>query len=297
MIIIGGSSNPILAEGIADKLGCDCIISNTKKFADQELKVEIDWDLHCEDVIILQSTTRPVNDHLIELLLLADTAKRAGCNSITAVIPYFGYSRQDRPSYEYGPISASLVARLIETSGVDKVVTLDMHSKQSEGFFKIGVKNIDTTNIFIDAFQENSNYIVVSPDIGGLPRARTLASKMGTEIAIINKMRDIQGNPIISDVIGNVAGKNCLVIDDIVDTGDTLCKAAKFLMQSGAISVSACATHAVFSGGSIDKIRRAGFAEFFVTDTIHNQNLPSFVNVIETSDLIVKALLKSKNAN
>lgn len=297
MIVIGGSSHPILAEVVAGKLGCDCIIANTKKFADQELKIQIDRDLHGEDVIILQSTTRPANDNLMELLLLADTARRAGCNSITAVIPYFGYGRQDRPSYEYGPISASLVARLIETSGVDKVVTLDMHSKQSEGFFKIGVKNIDTTDLFIDVLQKNNNYTVVSPDIGGLQRAMAMASKLGTEIAVINKMRDIQGKCIMSDVIGNVAGKDCLVIDDIVDTGDTLCEAAKYLMQSGASSIRAYITHAVFSGNSIDKISRAGFVEFFITDTIHHQNLPTFVNVIQTSDLIVKALLKYKDVN
>ncbi|PPE03396.1 ribose-phosphate diphosphokinase [Holospora curviuscula] len=292
MIIIGGSSHPILAQQIAGKLGCDCIIANTKKFADQELKVQVNKDLYGEDVIILQSTTRPANDHLMELLLLADTAKRAGCNSITAVIPYFGYGRQDRPSYEYGPISASLVARIIEISGIDKVVTVDMHSKQSEGFFKIGVKNLDSTDCFINALQKNSNYMVISPDVGGLPRARILASKLETVLAIINKTRDLQGKCIMSDVIGNVTGKDCIIIDDIVDTGGTLCEAGKLLMQSGANSVSACITHAVFSENCIDRISRAGFAEFFITDTVHHQNLPSFINVIQTSELIVKALLK-----
>ncbi len=292
MIIIGGSSHPILAQQIAGKLGCDCIIANTKKFADQELKIQVNKDLHSEDVVILQSTTRPVNDYLMELLLLADTAKRAGCNSITAVIPYLGYSRQDRPSYQYGPISASLVARLVETSGVDKVVTIDMHSKQSEGFFKIGVKNLDPTDLFVNVLQKNSNYMVISPDIGGLPRARVLASKLGTDLAIINKTRDLEGKCTMSEVIGNVIGKDCIIIDDIADTGGTLCEAGKLLMQSGANSVNACITHAVFSENCIDIISRAGFAEFFITDTVHHQNLPSFINVIQTSELIVKALLK-----
>ncbi|RZI47637.1 ribose-phosphate pyrophosphokinase [Rickettsiales endosymbiont of Peranema trichophorum] len=292
MIIIGGSSHPTFAQQIAGKLGYDCIIANTKKFADRELKVQVNKDLYGEDVIILQSTTKPANDHLMELLLLADTARRAGCNSITAVIPYFGYGRQDRASYEYGPISASLVARLIETSGIDKVVTIDMHSKQSEGFFKIRVKNLDPTDFFAKEFRHSDNYIVISPDVGGLARARVLGSKLGTDLAIINKTRDPQGKCIMSHVIGNVTGKNCIIIDDIVDTGGTLCEAAKILIQSGAHTVSACITHAVFSENCIDRISQAGFAEFFVTDTVHHQNLPSFINVIQVSELIVKALLK-----
>jgi len=292
MIIIGGSSHPILAGQIADIMKCEYVLADTKKFADQELKIQVNKDLYGEDVIILQSTTRPANDNLMELLLLADTAKRASCNKITAVIPYSGYSRQDRPSYEYGPISASLVARLIETSGIDKVVTVDMHSKQSEGFFKIGVKNLDPTDCFINALPKNSNYMVVSPDIGGLPRARVLASKLGTDLAIINKTRDIQGKCIMSGVIGNVTGKDCIIIDDIVDTGGTLWEAVKILMQSGANSVSACIIQAVFSENCIDRIAQAGFAEFFVTDTVDHQSLPSFINVIQTSELIVKAFLK-----
>lgn len=165
-----------------------------------------------------------------------------------------------------------------------------MHSKQSEGFFKIGVKNLDPTDCFINTLQKNSNYMVISPDVGGLPRARILASKLKTDLAIINKTRDLQGKCIMSDVIGNATGKDRIIIDDIVDTGGTLCEAGKLLMQSGANSVSACITHAVFSENCIDKISRAGFAEFFITDTVHHQNLPSFINVIQTSELMVKAL-------
>ncbi|NQY44013.1 MAG: ribose-phosphate pyrophosphokinase [Legionellales bacterium] len=290
MIVIGGSSHPLLAKQVAGELGCDYIIANTKKFADQELKIQINKELYGNDVIILQSTTRPVNDRLMELLLLADTAKRAGCNSITAVIPYFGYGRQDRPSYEYGPISASLVARIVETSGISKVITIDMHSKQSEGFFKIGVRNLAPTELFASEFRKRSNYIVISPDVGGLPRARVLASKLGTDLAIINKSRDPQGKCIMSNVIGNITRKDCIIIDDIVDTGGTLCEAGKLLIQSGANSVSACITHAVLSKDCIDRVSQAGFYKFFVTDTVHHQNLPSFINVIQTSNLIVKAL-------
>ena len=290
MIIIGGSSHLVLAKQVSDKLGCDYIIANTKKFADQELKVQIDKDLYAQNVIILQSTTRPANDHLMELLLLADTAKRAGCNGITAVIPYFGYSRQDRPSYEYGPISASLVARLIETSGIDKVITIDMHSRQSEGFFKIGVKNLDPTDLFTKEFKRHNNYIIVSPDVGGLPRARMLASKLGTDLAILNKSRNFQGECIMSEVIGNVIEKDCIIIDDIADTGGTLCEAVKLLKQCGAKSVSACISHAVFSEDCIDKIDQAGFAEFFITDTIYHKELPSFIKVIPISGFIADAI-------
>jgi ribose-phosphate pyrophosphokinase len=290
MIIIGGSSHQFLAHQVSDILGYDYIVAKTKKFADQELKVQINRDLHRKDIIILQSTTRPANDHVMELLFLADTAKRSGCNNITAVIPYFGYGRQDRPSYEYGPISASLVARLIETSGIDKVITVDMHSKQSEGFFKIGVKNLDPTDLFINEFAKNRNYIVISPDIGGLARARILASKLNTDLAIINKTRDFNGQCIMSDVIGDVKGKDCIIIDDIVDTGGTLCEAVKLLMLKGANSVSACITHAVFSENCVDKIKQAGFAEFVVTDTIYHENLPFFIKVIPTARLIAKAL-------
>jgi ribose-phosphate pyrophosphokinase len=291
MIIIGGSSHPILAQQVAEMLGCDYIIANTRKFADQELKIQINMDLFQQNVVILQSTTRPANDHLMELLLLADTAKRSGCLSIRAVIPYLGYSRQDRPSYEYGPISASLVARLIEASGIDRVITVDMHSKQSEGFFKIGVKNLDPTDLLINKLQENNNYIVVSPDVGGLPRARVLASKLATDFAIINKIRDANGKCTMSDVIGNIAGKDCMIIDDIVDTGGTLCEAVRLLKHNGANSVSAYITHAVFSDNCVRRIEQAGCAEFFITDTIYHQTLPSFIKVIPTNKLIVQALL------
>lgn len=294
MIVIGGSSHTRLAAQVASKLGCDVVIADTKKFADQELKVQIDRDLYDLDVVILQSTTKPANDNLMELLLLADTAKRAGCNSITAVIPYFGYSRQDRPSYEYGPISASLVARLMETSGIDKVVTVDMHSRQSEGFFKIGVKNLDPTDLFANEFQQSNNYIVISPDVGGLPRARVLASKLGAGLAIINKSRDQHGKCTMSEVIGSIYGRHCIIIDDIVDTGGTICKAAKLLLERGAKTVSACITHAVFSDDCIERIRRVEFATFFVTDTIYHQDLPTFIKVIQINELIIKALSRGR---
>ena len=290
MIIIGGSSHPKLTRYLAEKISCPWLIADTKRFTDQELKVCINQDVYEQDVVIVQSTTRPANDHLMELLLLADTTKRAGCNRITAVVPYFGYSRQDRPSYAYGPISASLVARLIETSGIDKIITVDLHSKQSEGFFKIGVKNLDPTELFAHAFPVQGNYTVVSPDVGGLFRARRLALKLNTDLAILNKTRNAQGECSMSAVIGNVVGKHCIVVDDIVDTGNTLCAAGALLMESGAQAVSVCITHAVFSENCVARIQKAGFSECFITDTIDHHNVPSFMKILSTRDLIVNAL-------
>jgi ribose-phosphate pyrophosphokinase len=291
MIIIAGNSHVKLAQAVAEKLSAELIIANTKKFEDQELKVQIDKDLHERDVVILQSTSKPANDHLMELLLLADTAKRAGSRRIIAVMPYFGYNRQDKPSYTYGPISASLVAGLIESTGVDNVITVDLHSRQSEGFFKICMQNLDPLPLFLPLFQDKSDCVVVSPDIGGLARARAFADKLGAELAIINKSRKLSGECFMTEIIGNVTGKNCIIIDDIVDTGGTLCKAAELLKKNGAKSVSACITHGVFSGECIKKIAQTVFDKFYVTDTINHDQLPHYIKIITAEDLIVNALL------
>lgn len=290
MVIIGATSHSVLAHTLAIKLGCEFIRSNTQRFFDQELKIQINKNLYNQDVVIVQSTSQPANDHLMELLLLADTAKRAGCRHLTAVIPYFGYGRQDRPSYDYGPISASLVASLLETSGVDRVVCVDLHSKQSEGFFKKGIKNLDPVDLFANEFKETKDLLVVSPDVGGILRAKKLAQKLSVDFAIINKNRSSSGACIMSEVVGAVAGKNCIILDDIVDTGNTLVEAAKVLKQNQALSVSACITHAVFSPGCVEKIEHAHFSKILITDTIHHQTYPSFINLIPVSDLIAKSL-------
>ena len=290
MVIISGSSHPILAQQVADGLGCEFIIANTKRFVDQELNVQINKDLYDRNVILLQSINRPVNDHLMELLLLAYIAKKSGCRSITAVIPYFGYSRQDKPSYEYGSASLQLIAKLVEASGIDKIITVDMHSKKSEDFFNIAIKSLDPTEIFITELKRNDNDIVVSPDIGGVPRAMALASKLKTDLAIIDKRRDFDGKCTMYNITRNVAEKNCIIIDDIVDTADTLCKAAKLLIQNGAKTIRACVTHAVFSANCIHQIEQIGFTDFFITDTISHHTLPSFIQIIPISRLIMNAL-------
>lgn len=290
MIIIAGKSHSELAKTIATKLSSPLIIANTQKFEDQELRIQVDGDLYEQDVVIVQSTSKPANDHLMELLLLADTAKRAGARRIIAVIPYFGYSRQDRPSYSNGPISASLVATLLESAGIDRVLTLDLHSKQIEGFFKIGVHNFDSTLLFAKLFENVENYIVVSPDIGGINRAQKLADLLGINLAVINKSRNVNGECVMNNMIGEINGKHCILIDDIIDTGRTLTRACELLLQKGALSVSACVTHAVFSGSCINNIEKSPFNKFYVTNSIKNEKLPNKIQLISISEIFIDAL-------
>ena len=290
MIVLAGSSHPELAEDIALGIGCPLIIAKAKKFEDQELRIQVDGNLYEKEVVIVQSTSKPANDYLMELLLLADTAKRAGAHRIIAVIPYFGYSRQDRPSYSYGPISASLVATLLEAAGVNRVLTLDLHSKQTEGFFKIGVQNFDTSALFAKLFHDKKNQIVVSPDIGGVMRAQKLADMLNVELAIINKTRLADGKCVMNSIIGDVTNKDCIIVDDIIDTGGTLCRAADLLMQNDAKSVSACVTHGVFSGSCIELIKNSSFSSFYITNSIKHVEIPKAVQVIKVADIFIEAL-------
>ncbi len=293
MIIIAGSSYVDLAQRVALELGASLIVADTQRFEDQELRIQISADLRGHDVVILQSTSKPANDHLMELLLLADTAKRAGCESITAIIPYFGYGRQDRPAYTYGPVSAALVARLIEDTGISRVITVNLHSKQSEGFFKMYVQNLDPLPLFISCIKGGVNCAVVSPDVGGLSRARALAERLDAELVVINKNRKITGECVVTNIIGNVRDKNCIIIDDIIDTGGTLCKSAALLREYSAKSICACVTHGVFSGQCIQMIEEAKFDQFFVTDTIKQQTLPDCIKLISISKFIADALRNS----
>jgi ribose-phosphate pyrophosphokinase len=291
MIIIAGNSHTYLANKISKTVGAPIILANTAKFEDQELRIQINGNLYEKDIAILQSTSKPANEHLMELLLLADTARRAGARKIIAIIPYFGYSRQDRPSYNCGPISASLVATLIEASGINKVITVDLHSGQSEGFFKIGVQNLDPVPLFANLYKDLDNCIVISPDVGGMPRAQKLASYLRVDLGVINKIRNrITGECAMSDIIGNVAGKNCIIIDDIIDTGSTIFKASDLLFENGAKSVSACVTHGVFSGDCIKKIEKSHFDKFYITDTINHKLLPDKIEVISVNDITSKAI-------
>jgi ribose-phosphate pyrophosphokinase len=290
MIITAGNSHVPLSNKIARQLGAKIIIADTQKFEDQELRIQINGELFGQDVVIVQSTSKPSNDHLMELLLIADTVKRAGAKHTTAVMPYFGYSRQDRPSYTHGPISASLVANLIKAARIDRVIMIDLHSKQSEGFFNMAVQNLDPLPLFIPLFENTDDCVIVSPDIGGLPRARAFSDTLNTALAIVNKNRKQEGKYVTTEVIGNVMNKNCILIDDIIDTGDTLCKAAQLLLSKGARSVNACITHAVFSANAIQKIQDAGFSRFYTTNTINQPILPERIKIIPVETLIAKGL-------
>ncbi|MEI7493496.1 MAG: ribose-phosphate diphosphokinase [Alphaproteobacteria bacterium] len=288
--IIAGSSSKKLAQQLSTNLNIAQVEAFIERFEDEELRVQLADGVHEEDVIIVQSTSKPANDHLMELLLLVDAAKRSGARRVIALVPYFGYSRQDRPSYAFGPISARLVATLIEAAGVDHLITLDLHSQQAEGFFQIGVQNIETLTLFADLLKSQPNLMVVSPDIGGMIRARKLSSLLGVDLAVINKIRTTHNTCQMGEIIGNVAGKNCVLVDDIVDTGGTLCKAAALLMQHGALSVEAIATHAVLSGQAVANIEASVIKKITVTGTIEQTQLPAKFAVADISVLLGKNL-------
>lgn len=285
MKIISGLSNPNLAARISNEINAELLTTTINNFNDGELKVQVDGNIG-KDIIIVQSTSTPVNDHLMELLLLADTAKRAGAKNIIAIIPYFGYSRQDRCTHKNGPISASLVIRMIEAAGITHVITLDLHSTQLEGMFNIPITNLSTESLFFSVGENKQNTIIVSPDIGGTPRARNYSSLFGTDLAIVNKTRDINNNCSMSEVIGNVSNKHCIIVDDIVDGASTLCMATDLLLKQGAKSVEAIVTHAVLSDGAIEKIKDSEISKIYITDSIYHEKLPKKFITLPIHELI-----------
>jgi ribose-phosphate pyrophosphokinase len=290
MIIIAGNSHPELAQAIASKLSAPLVSSNIKKFNDQELHVQIDANLKDQDVVIIQSTSPPVNDHLMELLFIADTAKRAGASRIIAVIPYFGYSRQDKATSPFGSTPANLVARLLETAGIDKIITLDLHSQVIEEFFKIEMQNLSPLSLFMPFLRNIDNCIVVTPDAGGLQRAKALASTLKLDLAVINKSRTSKGSYGMEKIRGDVQGKNCLLIDDIIDSGGTLCGAGKLLLEQGAKSIRAYVTHGIFSGKPPEELALKLFNEFYITDSIKQFYTVDRIKVIPIAGFIASSL-------
>ncbi len=271
MIILTGNSNPIFAKAVSRYLDiplADCVV---KKFADKEIFVEIRDNVRGEDVFVLQSTSFPVNDNLMELLILTDAVRRSSARRITAVIPYFGYARQDRKSAPRTPISAKLVANLIVESGVDRVLTMDLHAGQIQGFFDIPVDNLFAAPVSVRDIKENYNtkkLTIVSPDAGGVVRARNIASRLGAPLAIVDKRRPKAGVSEVMHIIGDVTGQSCILIDDLVDSGGTLINAADALLKSGATEVSAYITHGVLSSGAPERIAKSNLKELVVTDSI-----------------------------
>ncbi len=271
MKILTGNANRPLAEAICKELGTPLTEASVKRFSDQEVFVEILENVRGEDVFIVQPTSYPANDNMMELLVTIDAARRGSARRITAVVPYFGYARQDRKSAPRSPISAKLVANLITTAGADRVLTMDLHAGQIQGFFDIPVDNLHAAPVFARDIAQNydtENLLIVSPDVGGVVRARAIAKRLDCNLAIIDKRRERAGVSEVMNVIGDVEGKNCILIDDIVDSGGTLCNAAQALLENGAKSASAYITHGVLSGGAVSRITSSALKELAVTDSI-----------------------------
>src|SRR3984957_880487 len=269
--LVAGNSNPELAEGVGAYIGIPLTKALVRRFADMEIFVEIQENVRGADVFVLQSTSFPANDHLMELLIIIDALRRASARRITAVIPYFGYARQDRKPGPRTPISAKLVANLITHAGADRVLTLDLHAGQIQGFFDIPTDNLYSVPVITRDVKEHhdiSNVMVVSPDVGGVVRARALAKRIGAPLAIVDKRRERPGESEVMNIIGSVEGTSCILVDDIVDSGGTLCNAADALIAQGAKDVLAYITHGVLSGGAVDRIMKSRLRELVVSDTI-----------------------------
>ncbi len=296
MKVFAGNSNRVLAESICNYLNIPLGNAIVRRFADHEIFVEIKENVRGEDVFIIQPTSYPANDHLMELLIMIDAARRASARRITAVLPYFGYARQDRKPGPRTPISAKLVANLITEAGANRVLTLDLHAGQIQGFFDIPTDNLYAVPILARDIKDHydvSNVMVVSPDTGGVVRARALAKRLDSLLAIVDKRRDRPGESEVMNVIGDVSGKDCILIDDIVDSGGTLCNAAEALLENGATSVTAYITHGVLSGGAVARVTASALTELVITDSIQPttsvQNAHN-IRVISTASLIGEAI-------
>ena len=269
--LIAGNSNPVLAEGIGAYTGIPLTKAVVRRFADMEIFVEIQENVRGADVFAIQSTSFPANDHLMELLIIIDALRRASAQRITAVIPYFGYARQDRKPGPRTPISAKLVANLITRAGADRVLTLDLHAGQIQGFFDIPTDNLFASPVMVRDIKQRfdlAKVIVVSPDVGGVVRARGLAKRINAPLAIVDKRRERPGESEVANVIGEVDGGICILVDDIVDSGGTLLNAADALLEKGASEVYAYISHGVLSGGAVARVNNSNLKELVITDSI-----------------------------
>ena len=271
MKILAGNSNHALTAEIAAYIGVPLTKCQVRRFADMEIFVEIQENVRGQDTFVIQSTSFPANDHLMEMLIMIDALRRASARRITAVIPYFGYARQDRKPGPRTPISAKLVANMITRAGADRVLTVDLHAGQIQGFFDIPTDNLFAAPVMVRDIKERTdleNLMVVSPDVGGVVRARALAKRIDAPLAIVDKRRERAGESEVMNVIGDVTGKTCILVDDIIDSGGTLCNAADALLRDGASDVHGYITHGVLSGGAIARIAGSHLKELVVTDTI-----------------------------
>ncbi|MCX4384431.1 MAG: ribose-phosphate pyrophosphokinase [Clostridia bacterium] len=292
--LFAGSSNRPLAEAIAKKLNTTLGGVETGKFSDGETSIHLAETVRGRDLFIIQSTSDPVNDNLMELLIMIDAAKRASAGRITAVIPYFGYARQDRKARSRDPITAKLVADLLTAAGADRVLTMDLHAAQIQGFFNIPLDNLLGGPTLYNYFSNkmDDSYMVVSPDIGSVNRARKVAERLNCQMAIIDKRRPKANVMEVMNIIGNVEGKKCLLVDDMIDTAGTIVQGAQALVDKGATEIYACCTHAVLSGPAIDRLEKSPIKELVMLDTIHlpeEKMLPK-MKILTTADIFAAAI-------
>jgi ribose-phosphate pyrophosphokinase len=297
--LVAGNSNRPLAEAIASYLDVPLTKCNVRRFADMEIFVEVLENVRGEDVFIIQSTSFPANDHLMEMLIMIDALRRSSARRITAVLPYYGYARQDRRSSGRTPISAKLVANLITNAGADRVLTLDLHAGQIQGFFDIPTDNLFAAPVIVRDIRERfaaDNVMVISPDVGGVVRARLIAERIGAPLAIVDKRRDQPGESEVMNIIGDVSGRSCILVDDIVDSGGTLCNAAEELLAQGATDVSAYITHGVLSGGAVARITGSRLKSLVITDSINPNDAvvaaPN-IRVLSISHLLGEAIART----
>ena len=290
--IFSGTANTDLTKKIAEHLGMSVGKADIKRFSDGEISVQIQESIRGRDVFIVQPTSAPANDNLMELLIMTDALRRASANKITAIIPYFGYARQDRKAAPRVPITAKLVANLIEEAGIDRVVTMDLHAGQIQGFFDIPVDNLYGSILFKDYIEKKNlpNPIIASPDVGGVARARYFAEKLGLDMVIIDKRREKANHSEVMNIIGDVEGKDVILIDDMIDTAGTMTHGANALKQHGANSVMACATHGVLSGPAFDRIEKSSLDELVITDTIPLSKKSDKITELDTSELFAEVI-------
>ncbi len=306
--LISGNANKTLAAAIARRMSMyrgmriKLVDSRVERFHDQEIFVEVFENVRGEDMFIIQPTSNPANDNLMELLIMADALKRSSASRITAVIPYFGYARQDRRTKARTPISAKLVANLITRAGIERVLTMDLHATQIQGFFDIPVDNLYASPIFAldiaENFEDLSKLMVVSPDVGGVGRARELAKRHDLDLAIVDKRRSAPGEIAEMNVIGDVKGRTCIIVDDMCDTAGTLCKAAETLIEQGASEVHAYITHGVLSGPAVERIKGSVLKSLVVTDTIEATEAvkkATNIRIIPTAPIFAQAILNIAN--
>ena len=290
--LVAGTANPEFADKVAKSLGKELAKIEVNKFSDGEINVIIPESVRGEDVFIIQPTCVPANDNLMELLIIVDALKRSSAGTINAVIPYFGYARQDKKAAPRVPITAKLVADMIQVAGVGRVITLDLHAAQIQGFFDIPVDHLTGSTLFVEYIKSKNlkNPIIASPDVGGVARARTYAESLGLDLVIVDKKREKANVSEVMNIIGDVTGRDVIILDDMVDTAGTLTKAADVLKAKGATSVMACCTHGVLSGPACDRITNSALDELVITDTIPLKAPHDKITVLTASEITAKTI-------